>query len=192
MALVTKADLRTRVADYLARPEADISTEFDAALAMFEDELNADPDVRVAEMETFATLMVTNSAAALPTDLIELRNVVGPNGDVSGSYYLSGLQLIFTDDDGDTDDASGISQVTVSYYAKLPALVNDSDTNWLMQKYPHLYLYGVLSEMGIWLADASMIQIMEGKKNQAFEKLRGGDRSRRWAGMASTISGPTP
>jgi hypothetical protein len=30
--------------------------------------------------------------------------------------------------------------VNILYYAKIPALVNDEDTNWLLQKFPNLYL----------------------------------------------------
>jgi hypothetical protein len=189
MALATLGDLKTRIADYLARPIDDISAEFSAAIEMVESELNADPDFRVAEMETVATLPVTGGVAALPSDFLELRNVVDSSGSSCGSYYLSGLSLVFPS--SNPNDGS-ITSVTVLYYSALPPLVKDTDTNWLLLKYPQIYLYGILSELGFWLVDATQISAFGQKFLASLEKLRSADRSKRWGGSAIVLNGPTP
>lgn len=189
MALATLSDLKTRVADYLARPIDDIANEFASAVEMVESELNTDPDFRVADMEKLVDLAVTSGVANLPSDFIELRNVTNDSGLNCGSYYLSGLSLVFSTSD---PNDSGISGVTVLYYASLPPLVNDGDTNWLLTKYPQIYLYGILSELGFWLVDATQITAFGAKYTQSLEKLRSADRNKRWGGASVIISGPTP
>lgn len=188
MALANLSDLKTRVADYLARPFDDIATEFASAVEMIESELNTDPDFRVAEMEKIVSVPVANGVATLPSDFIELRNVTNSNNNL-GSYYLSGFSLVFPSSD---PNDSGISIVTVLYYASLPPLVNDADTNWLLTKYPQIYLYGILSELGFWLVDATQITAFGAKYTQSLEKLRGADRNKRWGGASVIVSGPTP
>jgi hypothetical protein len=125
---------------------------------------------------------VTNGVATLPSGFLELRNVQGQES--NPTYYLSGTSLVFT--------TAAPETVDVLYYSKLPALVADSDSNWLLLGYPHLYLYGVSAELGIPLQDSSIIQINKALYESALGELKDADLGRRWGGASIVLTSPTP
>jgi len=46
---------------------------------------------------------------------------------------------------------------TLNYYARLPALSNAEPTNWLLEKFPEVYLYGALIEGAVYLRDQPLL-----------------------------------
>jgi hypothetical protein len=178
MTIANLGELRGAIEDNLAR--ADFQSLFPVYVKIFESKFNT--SVRIAEMEVAATLDVTNGVATLPSSFLELRNVQGQES--NPTYYLSGNNIIFTSNSPDTVD--------VLYYSKLPALVADSDTNWLLLGYPHLYMYGVTAELGIPLQDSSIIQINKALYESALSELKDADLGRRWGGASIVLTSPTP
>jgi hypothetical protein len=178
MTIANLGELRGAIEDNLAR--SDFQSLFPVYVKIFESKFNT--SVRIAEMEVAATLDVTNGVATLPSGFLELRNVQGQ--DSNPTYYLSGTSLVFTTAAPDTVD--------VLYYSKLPALVADSDSNWLLLGYPHLYLYGVTAELGIPLQDSSIIQINKALYESALGELKDADLGRRWGGASIVLTSPTP
>jgi hypothetical protein len=178
MTIANLGELRGAIEDNLAR--SDFQSLFPVYVKIFESKFNT--SVRVAEMEVAATLDVTNGVATLPSGFLELRNVQGQNS--NPTYYLSGTSLVFTSGDPDTVD--------VLYYSKLPALVADSDSNWLLLGYPHLYLYGVTAELGIPLQDSSIIQLNKALYESSLAELKDADLGRRWGGASIVLTSPTP
>jgi hypothetical protein len=178
MTIANLGELRGAIEDNLAR--SDFQSLFPVYVKIFESKFNT--SVRIAEMEVAATLDVTNGVATLPSGFLELRNVQGQ--DSNPTYYLSGTSLVFTSNAPDTVD--------VLYYSKLPALVADSDSNWLLLGYPHLYLYGVTAELGIPLQDSSIIQINKALYESALGELKDADLGRRWGGASIVLTSPTP
>ena len=79
-----------------------------------------------------------------------------------------------------------------SIYGKLPALVVDSDTNWLLQGYPHLYLYGVTSELGIGPSGQLDSPAYKALYESAVAELKDADLGRRWGGASIVLTSPTP
>jgi hypothetical protein len=178
MTLANLGELRGAIEDTLARN--DLQSLFPGAVRKFESRFNV--SVRIAEMEVAATLDVTNGVATLPSEFLELRNVQGQTS--NPTYYLDGNRIVFTSNAPDTVD--------VLYYARLPALVNDSDSNWLLLGYPHLYEYGVAAELGIPLQDGSIVQLNMGLYKEALAELKDADLGRRWGGASIVLTSPTP
>ena len=178
MTIANLGELRGAVEDILAR--ADFPSLFPIAVRVFESKFNT--AVRVAEMEVVNELIVVNGIAVLPGNFLELRNV--QNQQSQPTYYLSGNNLVFT--------SNAPEFVDVLFYGKLPALLVDSDTNWLLQGYPHLYLYGVTSELGLALQDSSIVQLYKSLYESAVAELKDADLGRRWGGAAIVLSSPTP
>jgi hypothetical protein len=178
MTIANLGELRGAIEDNLAR--SDFQSLFPVYVKIFESKFNT--SVRVAEMEVASTLDVTNGVATLPSGFLELRNVQGQTS--NPTYYLSGSNLVFTSNAPDTVD--------VLYYSKLPALVADSDSNWLLLGYPHLYLYGVTAELGIPLQDSSIIQLNKALYESALGELKDADLGRRWGGASIVLTSPTP
>jgi hypothetical protein len=178
MAIANLGELRGAIEDNLAR--SDLQSLFPVYVRIFESKFNV--SVRIAEMEVTNVLSVVNGVATLPSNFLELRNVQGQ--DSNPTYYLSGNSIIFTVGDPDTID--------VIYYAKLPPLVNDTDSNWLLLSYPHLYLYGVTAELGIPLQDSSIIQLNKALFDSSLAQLKDADLGRRWGGASIVLTSPTP
>jgi hypothetical protein len=178
MALANLGDLRGAIEDTLARN--DLQSLFPGAVRKFESKFNV--SVRIAEMEVANTLAVVNGVATLPSSFLELRNVQGQES--NPTYYLSGNSIIFTTFAPETVD--------VIYYAKLPPLVNDTDTNWLLLNYPHLYEYGVTSELGLPLQDGSIVQLYKALLDSSLAELKDADLGRRWGGASIVLTSPTP
>jgi len=80
-----------------------------------------------------------------------------------------------------TDDLTLIAYVTI------PPLVNDTDTNWLLRKYPAIYLYGCLEAACAYVVDTEG----EAKWNMKFEtevqRLVENDGTDRWSGSTLSI-----
>jgi hypothetical protein len=178
MTIANLGELRGAIEDNLAR--SDFQSLFPVYVKIFESKFNT--SVRIAEMEVAATLDVTNGVATLPSGFLELRNVQGQES--NPTYYLSGNNIVFTTGSPETVD--------VLYYSKLPALVADSDSNWLLLGYPHLYMYGVTAELGIPLQDSSIIQINKALYESALGELKDADLGRRWGGASIVLTSPTP
>jgi hypothetical protein len=178
MTLANLGELRGAIEDTLARN--DLQSLFPGAVRKFESKFNT--AVRIAEMEVAATLDVTNGVATLPSGFLEIRNVQGQTS--NPTYYLSGNSIVFTSNAPETVD--------VLYYSKLPPLVADSDSNWLLLGYPHLYEYGVAAELGIPLQDSSIVQLNKALYESALGELKDADLGRRWGGASIVLTSPTP
>jgi hypothetical protein len=101
--------------------------------------------------------------------------------------------LVVGEVEDESAEATGSPEtVDVLYYSKLPALVADSDSNWLLLGYPHLYMYGVTAELGIPLQDSSIIQINKALYESALGELKDADLGRRWGGASIVLTSPTP
>jgi hypothetical protein len=74
----------------------------------------------------------------------------------------------------------------------IATLQADSDSNWLLLGYPHLYEYGVSAELGIPLQDSSIIQINKALYESALAELKDADLGRRWGGASIVLTSPTP
>lgn len=57
--------------------------------------------------------------------------------------------------------ASDPVELTVLYYAKLSDFVSGTDTNWLLDEHPDVYLYGSLVHAKAWLHDDRRLQLVD-------------------------------
>lgn len=59
----------------------------------------------------------------------------------------------------------------LKYYARVPALVNPSDTNWLLTKSPDLYVAGACLEAAIYLKDDTGLQRWNAVRTQIMDAM---------------------
>jgi hypothetical protein len=133
---------------------ADLVSRYPQFIALAEAHFNR--VMRSSEMETTVTQDTTESTIALPSDYLEAREVyidgspdtvliamdpAGLRGRYGYSntgdpaaYTITGTNLVLAPAPG-----SSITAV-LTYYAKVPALSSDNETNWLIVSYPDAYL----------------------------------------------------
>lgn len=171
MSIATYAGLKAAVTSWLNWSDLDsqIATFIDLA------EARLNREVRHWQMDASATLSVDSQFTALPADFMEMTrvsvdgvfdplrlvstHVMQEERDLSGDacgtprmYSLTNGQLeVFPTPDAATD-------VTVVYIARIPALVADADTNWLLTDHPDAYLYGALIHAAPYLAEDERTQ----------------------------------
>lgn len=206
MSLSNYANLQTAIITHAWRTG---DTEFAAAVPDFitlaEERFNS--LLRVSNMETSATVTLTNGVGTLPTDYLEYRAIVGS---VSGATV--DLQVVPPDalaqlePFGTTSQApyvsivgnaitcynSNVGNLSLTYYAKIPALSNSNTTNWLLTRAPSLYLYGALLEAAPFMMDDNRAQVWKQYFDAAVAALKSSDMGARFAKMKARVRGYSP
>ena len=125
--------------------------------------------LRVPQMETRDVRTLADEFASLPSDFLEiisiqrddeeeLRYIARP---AFASYAAQDIQPdppVYTVEDYQLRFLPAPSvtvplTVTILTYERLPELVDDADTNWLLDEHPDLYLWGSLLFARAWLHD---------------------------------------
>lgn len=204
MALDTYPALKTSIATWAMRTG---DPEYEAAIPDFIDlvERRLNRTLRVAEMEVTGPVTLTDGAGTLPADFLEARRAVAG----SPSYALELVAPGFATDEYPTNYGgyarhfsvigntlqtypSSAGPVSLTYYAKIPALSDANTTNWLLDKAPDLYLYGALLEGAPFMLEDPRLQTWTLLFQKGLADLQADDKGKRWAGSRARVSGPTP
>lgn len=146
--------------------------------------------LRVPEMEAVAQIAMADGSGYLPTDFLELRRVYDadncPVPAVEPSAWLerrtsggkvhcivAGALRVAPD----SDDA-----VSILYYAKIPALNDDQQSNWLLEAHPDLYLYGVCYLFCSHVDDDDGVLKYKAAADEVFGELIASGERRRFGG----------
>src|SRR6056297_2489490 len=165
MAITTYAELQTTISDFLNRDDlaAVVPTFISLAEARINRELRhfnmvkrstAAADTRYSTppgdwLETVRFYITDNPPSDLElvsqNDMAQMRQ---QNGDSKGRprfYAVTAGEFEFLP----TPDTSYQSELV--YYADVPALSDSNPSNWLLSKYPDIYLYGALVQSAPYL-----------------------------------------
>lgn len=205
---LTYSTLKTTVADWLERQEADLP--LDTILLLAEARINR--ELRIRAMETALSSAISSGVVAVPAGYLELRyayldgsparrlEITTPD-DIIGRYptrsaegkplYIArdGTNFIF----GPYPD-SGYT-LKGSYYASFEGLSGSNTTNWLTANAPDLMLSAMMFESAYYVGDDAQIPIWAGRYDLALKELERQDRRERFpAGMpiAAKVAGSTP
>ncbi|MGB7243553.1 MAG: hypothetical protein WBC93_15895 [Sulfitobacter sp.] len=188
MAFTDYLDLRTAVLEAVGR--TDISDVFDRLTLLAESRFNR--ELRCRDQITNTTITVSGGSGALPADYREMIGVYTPNGceyveqplqaaQATGNHYyaVSGSTIIATDQD-----------YAAQYYASIPTLTTSLTTsNWLLQKYPEVYLHGVSAEAAKHIRDAEAVPILEQYRNAAIFEAQADDHRQRYSRTRVRLTG---
>ena len=166
-------------------------------------ELKLNRFLRVAEMEVVGTVAVTNSAGTLPADFLEAREVKTAAGQPIRAVALQQLTDSYGERSGIPAGYAVVAgkfhvypvcdqDLTVTYYARIPALTPANPTNWLLDKAADVYLYSLVEEIAIWERDVGKVGAAQQLKMLALSGLKIGDERSRWGNAQVVVGGPTP
>ncbi|HEX8414015.1 MAG TPA: hypothetical protein VF637_09045 [Sphingomicrobium sp.] len=176
------ADLLADVADTIDRD--DLATRLPRWLKLVEARLNRlleDPD-----MEVSTTL--TGDGADLPADFGEMISIGTADGNrlspVSNVEYSAfrpstGTSRLYTIREGKIYYAPGSANPTLVYRRTLPPLV-EGGTNWLLERAPDVYFYGVLLQANAWSVDTEAAAGWKNLWDEAISELRTDGARRKW------------
>ena len=72
----------------------------------------------------------------------------------------------------------------VVYYQRLPELKEDEDTNWLTEKNPDAYIFGLCTEISAFAKDPMQFEVWKQRFNEAMIDITREDQVTRWSGPA--------
>lgn len=180
--VVTIDDLQSAVRDENNRADLD-TDQLRRFIQMVEVELNR--RLRVPDMENVATVAVTAGVGVLPNDFLSARGVYDARsaalpftdpltlygGEQRKACALVGQQLMVRPASTET--------VTLIYYAAIPRLSAEQQSNWLMARHPDVYLHGVNARFANFNADQEAAQREFALFERAIEQIiADGERNR--------------
>lgn len=186
-------DLQTAVVEHVGNPS--IADVFPRLVKLAEVTMNR--RLRCREQITTASVVVTGGVGALPSDFQEVIGVYDGAGieyiaqplqalkeaQSRGYYAISGSNLVTKNDE----------TLTLEYYAKVPTITDSlTDTNWLLQKHPGLYLYAVGAEAAKYLKDVELAQATVALAEMEFAAAAAEDAQQRYSRSRVRIQGVTP
>lgn len=195
MDLSSYSGLCSAIASFAVR-EGD--TEFEASVPIFinlaEERFNR--ELRVRWMEASDTLTVTDGVAPLPADYLQYRRVRAGGCDL----HVADAEWIEARGDGPYFSISGSNvrygggggSIDLDYYQRIPALSASNQSNWLLSRYPSLYLYGALIESAPFMMDDPRMGVWGAMFDKAMSGLVSEDSLAKFAGAKSRPAGATP
>lgn len=186
-------DLQTAVVEHVGNPS--IADVFPRLVKLAEVTFNR--RLRCREQITTASVVVTGGVGALPSDFQDVIGVYDGAGieyiaqplqvlketQSRGYYAISGSNLVTKNDE----------TLTLEYYAKVPTITDSlTDTNWLLQKHPGLYLYAVGAEAAKYLKDVELAQATLALADLEFAAAAAEDGQQRYSRARVRTAGVTP
>lgn len=154
--------------------------------------------IRAREQITQATLTFASGSATLPTAVAEIIGLFDSNG---REYLQTSLQTVqdgtvfsFYALDAANIVAPGIEgTATLQYYATLSTLTASMTTsNWLLQRYPGVYLYGVGLEAAKFKKDIEAATTIGALLKAEMDDLARDDAGIRYSRARIRVEGVTP
>lgn len=208
MSIQTYKDLKSAVAEWMDRPglsgdvpsvvtQGNISP-VDVFCSHVEAECNR--RLRTEDMVTiiFNSGCESQSVVLLPDNILAMRLVTinGVDADYLTPEMFTTAEAIYCEKPLYTRVANQIhvypemavaDDITIIAYVTVPPLVNDDDVNWLLRKFPDVYLYGCLYEASAYVFDVPHEERWGQKFNQAIQDLIDGDTRDRWSGSTMKV-----
>lgn len=198
MSLANYGDLQDATADWLFRKgDADLAARAPEFISLFENEFVLDPEMRTLEMEEIDQAPIASAYVALPDGFLEMIYLktatqvftyVSPdraavldtsNGQQScgqcKNYTVLAGQIVFTPQQW----APTGQTLEMAYYAFQPLASSQNGTNWLMSKYPNIYLYGSLMQTAAFVDDKDTVNFWSTALTLATTKLAKSDKKRK-------------
>jgi len=186
MALTTYTELKASVADFLNR--TDLTSQIPDFISLCEARLRR--TIRTKHTSILqATLVAADTSITLPASLVEVVSVA-----ISGSTWSSALTMVphnvllekrrlYTSaaiprycalvgerlEFAPTPNADYVVDIEVE--GPFVPLSSTVTTNWILDDYPDVYLYGTLAESAGYLKDDDRIPMWDGRFKMAMQEL---------------------
>ncbi|WAK01868.1 phage adaptor protein [Methylobacter sp. YRD-M1] len=185
MAIIDYSSLQDTVADWLHR--TDLAVQIPTFIQLAESKISN--NIRSRHLETKTDLITAAGIdyVALPTDYGSLKNIqvsgatntvltllpddtllnYNANNDIGipRFYSIQGENIMLS------PIPNGELTLNLVYYKDLTPLSGVNTTNWVLNKYPAVYLYGALIEASVYINDPEQVQFYQMKFDQTIEDM---------------------
>ena len=201
MSITTYSELQTAIADFLNRD--DLASVVPTFITLAESSIQR--RIRHWRQETRTTVTLDAQYEALPADFLEaIRFYVTTDGtnpldlisqaelldrkqlarDTSGRprFYAitSGQFELYPVPDGSYD-------AEIYYFSRIPALSDAAPTNWLLEYFPDVLLYGALVHSAPYLKEDARIQIWSALYQEAVDLINASSQQAKFGGSGQRL-----
>ena len=202
MAFTSYSDLKTTIANYLAR--SDLTSVIPDFIRLAEERLRRDLRTRQMLVVATADTVGGDSTVGLPTDFLEMRDIhlntipiaslsyEAPNAFYSNTratqaglpttYTVLASELQFSP----IPDAVYTAQML--YYAKPPLLSDSNTSNVFLANFPDALLYAALGEAEPYLMNDARLQVWASLYDRSIASISTADQSSEYSGQPMSMS----
>ena len=186
MSLLTYTDLQTQIANWMHR--TDLGTYIPDFITLAELKIshsirsrNLQVEVQTPTVQGVNTITLPIDYASLKT--IQILNTTGHNQVLTllpdekfleyNTYNTQGIPKFYTIQAGNIllqPIPDGVYTIDYVYYQDVPSLAING-TNWVMTKFPRVYLYGALIEGCTFIQDEERTQLYQQRFDAAIEEM---------------------
>lgn len=197
MSLDTYANLKTEIAAWTHRD--DLTNYLDTFIDLTETELNN--KLRMSEMENSTSITITSGDFTLPTGFLEMREVHLSGSPDKTMEYLTPFQFTLKDNnesgspkyytiEGDAGktyprDSSTLEMV---FYKSITALDSTNTSNFVLTRFPMIYLHGCLKHAYVYARDMEAAQIHGMEFDRLVKDANKMSRDRKTGGMLRVVA----
>lgn len=201
MSLADYTGLKASVSDWLHR--ADISSQADDFIDLFETKFNS--EMRVRQMEQRTQITSTSGYLVHPSNWLSWKYIKCTSGGETYTLEPASDEVLMnlTGDEASSSTPKYFKVEGTRTYTYPPAsgvvfttcyhegVSLSSGTNWLLTSYPGAYLYGSLLQANAWSMDDAQVQKWMAAYDIAMEAIRKDSRRSEWQGgpLQMKISG---
>lgn len=202
MAFTSYSDLKTTIANYLAR--SDLTSVIPDFIRLAEERLRRDLRTRQMLVVATANTVGGDSTVGLPTDFLEMRDIhLNTNPIASLSYEApnafysntratqSGLPTTYTVLASELQFSpipDGVYTAQMLYYAKPPLLSDSNASNVFLANFPDALLYAALGEAEPYLMNDARLQVWASLYDRAIASISAADQSSEYSGQPMAMS----
>ena len=177
--------LQSALTDYLHR--TDLAVQIPTFIQLAEAKISNNIKSRLLEVSTNLYTVYGVNSVALPSDYGSLKNI-----QIAGS--LNTVLTLLPDDtflEYSNNNATSLPRyyciqgnnillsptpdlvytLNVVYYQNLTTLSGTNSTNWVLTRYPYIYLYGALIEASVFINDPEQVQFFQLKFDDAIKDM---------------------
>lgn len=204
MTIASYSDLKSSISSWMY-DRSDLATVAGDFITLCEGDINR--VLRGREQLTTTTLTLdSNSQASLPDDYLEYRSVVAQTTprialdpvspgyrDYTYPFRSSSYPKVFTIDGSKLMVLPATtSGIELEYFAKVAALTETNTTNWLLTKFPNIYLYGSLKHAAVFIGDDDRMKTFGALFNGLLDAMVKAEAASLWASGVAKVRGATP
>lgn len=191
------ANLKTQISDWTHR--TDLAAYLDTFIDLTEAEINN--KLRMSEMEDRATTTATSEYIPLPGGFLEMRNIQLNTSPVRTLEYRTPYEMdrlnqaqsgnptryTIIGDEIQLYPVPASAEVEITYYKSITPIDGTTTTNFVLNRFPMVYLHGCLKHAYLYARDAEGAQFHGGEFDRLINELNLQSKKRKFGGAPLSV-----
>jgi hypothetical protein len=203
--MMTYTDIINLALGYSDRQDADVISRMDMFLKIVESRINRYLDTQNMALIVYIPLVAEQHVYQLPTDYLSISTVgfanlnapisgipltlvdvnsqvIELNNNLKDAYHYTIGPNIITVTSLPTSSDTTDWQLKITYYQRIVPLTDTNITNWITEKNPDCYVFGLLTEINAYVKDANTTGLWNERFKECLGEIDAQDYEYKWSG----------